>query len=235
MEDRESQNDFATLEDKVLELLEIPNIGAVLRLNREAVDRAFEAYVFSLIFNAIGGDGGISKICGIRTGENPKEIVFRGGASPIGSKTDDFAYAACTLDGQDFEIHLDVKYKGKSGATHEIDVSLVSKEYAQSARESSNTIVTQASKHLFGVIECKHYDSRLGVSLGRTFFGLLADCTRPLFKAFVTNSEHQGLKTYLGYKHRAHLTEHLSPINPDRESAFIGFVQESLRNLTESM
>jgi hypothetical protein len=159
-------------------LLDLPNIAAVLQLNSQTRERAFEAYVFSLVIQAVRrvGLGSTAIIQGIQTGPNPQMIVMRGSPGRLGSNAQDFAYASSELANKQFEVHAHVQYEGASKATHEIDISIydhLAADRIGQAREAARTF-SSISK-LVGAIECKFYDSDLGTALGRTFVGLTDD------------------------------------------------------------
>jgi hypothetical protein len=169
---------LADLRTAVETLLSLQNIGAVLQLNSPTRERAFEAYVFSLVVQAVrrAGTTNGAIIQGILTGVNPETVVMRGSPGRLGSTAQDFAYATCQLANRHFEIHADVQYEGASHAIHEIDVSLYEHEAADRIRQAPQaaSIFPSCSKVL-GAIECKFYDSDLGTALGRTFVGLADD------------------------------------------------------------
>ncbi len=211
------------------EILSNEQYGPVLRLKRQSVDRAFEAYVFALIVEAVRS-AGVAQILGRLNGKNPQVIVFRGNAGSIGSTADDFVYASCELGEEQFEIHIDIKYEGKSGACHEIDVSLITHQAAENIRRSraGNPVVVKSAKHLLGAFECKCYGSRLGVSLGRTFVGLLADCPTVACRIFVSNSSHEGLAKYFRIKDRPDPCFPLWPEDDSSVTRFVNMVRQQL-------
>lgn len=129
---------FNDLYDAVADILSNPVAAPSLQLNSATRERAFEAYVFSLIIKAVKQANGIVKIMGIITGQNPNPVVFRGSPGHMSSQAQDFAYAECTLNNKEFEIHLGVQYVGTSNALHEVDVSLFDHDRAdQIGRNSS--------------------------------------------------------------------------------------------------
>src|SRR5687768_1131077 len=115
---------LAQLRASIDSLLDLPGISAVLQLNSPTRERAFEAYVFSLMVTAVREAGGAAELVGRNSGPNPPVVVFRGGPGLLGSNAQDFAYANCTLGSRRFEIHVDVQYEGTSEAIHELDVSI---------------------------------------------------------------------------------------------------------------
>ena len=158
---------LADLQTSITQVLNLPGIPAVLQLNSPTRERAFEAYVFSLVVRAVREAGGTAEIWGINTGLNPGIVVFRGGPGLLGSTAQDFAFARCQLGSEEFEIHVDVQYEGGSTAIHELDVSLYERDAADRVRQTLNLFPKTTKLH--GAVECKFYDSTLGTTLGRTF------------------------------------------------------------------
>lgn len=215
------------LQNAVTSLLDLPGIPATLQLNSTTRERAFEAYVLSLLVRAVRQAGGSAIMHGRNTGPNPAVVVFRGGPGMLGSDAQDYAYALCGLGNKSFEIHADVKYEGSSGAVHEIDVSL----YDHSAADRVRLTPTSFAKtnKLHGAVECKFYDSSLGVVLGRTFVGLVDDCGTLRMRAFATNGHSVGLARYFTPQKRPQRYFGLSPLQPAIESSFVSVAEQILR------
>ncbi len=215
---------LADLRTAVVNLLALPNIGAVLQLNSPTRERAFEAYVFSLVVQAVRrvGPPNSAVIRGILTGPNPQTVVMRGSPGRLGSTARDFTYVSCQLLNKQFEVHADVQYEGASHALHEIDVSLYEHEAADRIRHAAQAAsIFPSCQKLFGAIECKFYDSDLGTALGRTFVGLTDDCGTLSFKLFATNGQHDGLASYFALKKRPMKFFRLSPSRPQIEEELI--------------
>src|SRR5206468_1250644 len=134
-------------------LLNLPGIPALLQLNSATRERAFEAYVFALVVEAVRQAPGSADIRGIINGVNPPVVIFRGGPGLIGSAAQDYAFANCQLGDKTFEIHVDVQYQGGSGAIHELDISLFDHEAADRLRQNP-TLFAKTNK-LLGAVECK--------------------------------------------------------------------------------
>lgn len=218
---------LAELQNAVNYVLDLPAIPAVLQLNSATRERAFEAYVFSLIVRAVRQAGGTATLYGRQTGENPTTVVFRGGPGLLGSDAQDYTYVACVLGEKSFEIHADVQYEGSSGAMHEIDVSVYDRAAAEQIRSTPAAIA--GTKKLHGGIECKCYNGTLGTTLGRAFVGLIADCGTLQIKAFATNGHSAGLARYFGHGQRPDAFFGLSPTRPEVETRFVAFVEQALR------
>lgn len=214
------------LSDAVKRILSNPASKAVLQLNSTSRERAFEAYVFSLIVKAVRKSKGSVTITGIKTGSNPSPIFFRGSPGYMSSRAQDFAYAECQINGRDFEIHIGVQYIGTSGALHEVDVSVFDHERAEEVRAAR---ILPSTRSLRAAIECKFYDSALGVSLGRTFVGLVSDLGGLKIKGFATNGRSSGLADYFSKSDRPDPFFSLTPLQPDVEDRFIRSVEQVLR------
>jgi hypothetical protein len=207
-------------------LLSARGAAAVLQLNSQTRERAFEAYIFSLVLRAVRNAGGTVTVVGIQSGPNPKPIVFRGGPGEMSSHAQNFAFAQCVLSGRSFEVHVDVQYQGTSGATHEIDVSIFDGDRARAIRFSG---AIPGVRHLFGAIECKFYDSALGTALGRAFVGLVNDCGTLRVNSFVTNGQSTGLARYFSHGRRPQPFFDLSPLRPGTANRFVGHVEQVFR------
>src|SRR5262249_14041719 len=158
------------------------NIGAarpLLALRSNTCERAYEAYVFALCSDAVRRAGGNAVVTGIKSGANPSVLVFRGGPGSLASVSQDYCYVDCDLNGKRFELHVDGTFEGMSGATHEIDVSIVDGGHADDVRRFNR--LPRTNRNLIGAIECKFYQSRPGVALARTFVGLVRDCSTNRF------------------------------------------------------
>jgi len=217
---------LADLQNAITVLLGLPGVPGVLQLNGATRERAFEAYVFSLLVSAIQQAGGTAVVHGRNSGPDPVPVVFRGGPGLLGSSAQDFAYALCQLDGKDFEIHVDVQYEGGSGAIHELDVSIYDHDAAERVRQTPNVFAKTGK--LYGGFECKFYDSTLGTTLGRTFVGLVDDCGTLQIRAFATNGLSQSLVRYFSPKKRPDRFFRLSPLRPVEEADFVSFVKRVL-------
>lgn len=202
-----------------------------LDLNRMTRERAYEAYIFSLVVSAVRDAGGNVIIKGINSGRNPKKIIFRGSPGHMGSNKKDFVYAVCELNGRMFEVHVGVQYIGTSGALHEVDVSIFDHDKAEDIRRrSKQNIILPSSKNLRAAIECKCYDSALGVSLGRTFVGLVSDLGGLRIKSFVTNGKSSGLADYFSKSDRPQPFFVLSTLKPHVTAhRFVKNLEQELR------
>lgn len=223
---------MATLHDlrnAIFGLLGHPKVPTILQLNNNTRERAFEAYIFSLVVQAVRQAGGTVEIRGINSGPNPNPIVFRGSPGYMGSRAQNFCFAHCTLNSLEFEIHVDIIYVGSSGATHEIDVSIYEAKAANRVRRNPGT--QPRARHLRAAFECKCYDSKLGTALGRGFVGLVADCRPTKIKDFVTNGQSKSLALYFTKQGGPGRHFRVSPIAPNNTHAdrFVRNVEQVLQ------
>jgi hypothetical protein len=223
-----SPQELANLRNTIDALLGLSASQQLLQLNSNTCERAFEAYVFALCCEAVRRAGGTTEIHGIQSGPQPPAVVFRGAPGSMASQNQDFSYALCVLNGKRFEIHVDVEYQGTSGALHEIDVSMCDANHAQAVRAAGGTPKAAGSK-LIMAFECKFYESTPGVSLGRTFVGLISDCGSMRLKGFVSNLPSQKLGQYLSKTSRPAPFLGLTPADMASEERFIRNVEQELR------
>lgn len=208
-------------------LLSISSVGALLNLNSDTPERAFEGYVFALCGKAVERAGGQAVLTGRLTGAHPATIILRGAPGHMSSDAQDFCYLNCELNNKKFEIHLDVEYEGSSKAIHEIDISFYDKASADNVR--SKGTLPKTSGKLIMIFECKFYTHSIpSTSLARGFIGLLQDCNSSKLNAFVSNNASENLKKYMTNKPAEPFVD-LSPLRPNSEERFIYFVEQKLR------
>lgn len=221
---------MATIDDlkrKIDKLLKMSSRAMCLQLNSNTLERAYEAYVFSLCKTAVQRAGGVVTLCGINSGANPPTLVFRGSPGYMYSKSQDYCYAYCELNGKEFEIHLDVQYEGCSGAVHEIDVSVYDHAAADKIRETGS--IPKSDKVIM-IFECKFYDkSIVSTDEARGFAGLVQDCRGNKVNAFVANNGSDNLKKYFSNKNNIEPFTDLDAANKGAEDRFIRVIEQSLR------
>ena len=221
---------MASLEElrtAVIDILSLPHVSDILQLNSNTKARAFEAYVFALVVRAARRAGSSAQIMGARTGVNPNPVVFRGSPGHMGSAHQDFCFAKCVLNGVEFEIHVGVIYRGNSGATHEVDVSIYNGVAATSIRYHRTRL--PGTRHLHGAFECKCYDSNLDMDLGRAFVGLVSDCGSLRACDFLTNGRSRNLAAYFSKRGRPSVYFEVSPVIPDSAERFVSNLEQVLR------
>jgi len=77
---------FKELHDAVENVLKNPAARNCLQFNSATRERAFEAYIFSLLVKAVKQANGSVVIKGINTGDNPNPVVLRGSPGHMSSR-----------------------------------------------------------------------------------------------------------------------------------------------------
>jgi hypothetical protein len=200
------------------------------QLIQRVEEKAYEAYIFGLCLRAARELGVTPVLRGI-TGP-PTPFVFRGGPGQIHSRGRNYGYAQFTLNGHDFEIHTDVEFRGTSGMTHELDISIIRGVDARACR-NSQTLDDPAAASLIGGWECKFYAGNLQKGLGRAFVGLIDDMgSNVRLSGFCSNSVHPQLRDYFQLQRRPHPHFHLSPLEPSNEDIFVNQIKGELKKMT---
>jgi hypothetical protein len=213
-------------------LLSLSVTARLLQLNSNKPEKAYEAYVLALCMQAVRNQNGTAELVGIKSGLNPQIVVFHASPGSMASDNQDFCYARCYLREKEFEIHLDVEYAGQSGAKHEIDVSLYERASAEIVRKSKR--LPRTHKPLVIALECKFYKSTPGVSLARTFVGLISDCTSNKLSGFVSNKSTPDIDKFLSKPNSPQPFTDLVPGNEDAEQRFIRNVEQVLKKWSMS-
>ncbi len=196
-----------------------------LQLNATVREKAFEVYALSLIVEAIRRAGGQAITSGINSGRNPNPVVFRAAPGAIYSTTQDFSFLDCSLNGKQFELHVDVEFEGTSGATHEMDISLIDQNHADRSRQARRN-----PRYSVYIVECKFFSSSVpSIGLARALVGLLSDFRTKMGNAFVSNGATDNLKHYLSNRNRPDPFTDLTPLNKATEDRLIANVETKLR------
>lgn len=216
---------YDELVSKIDDLLSISSSSNLLQLNSATREKAFEVYALSLIAEAVRRAGGNVDVYGINSGVNPNPIVFRAAPGAIYSTLQDFAYLRCTLHNKEFEIQIDVQFEGASGASHEMDVSLIESNHAENCRRGNRN-----PKRSIYFSECKFFSSSTpSIGLARAMVGLIADTRPKIGSSFISNGATNNLKRYLSGKNRPDPIIDLSPLDMKSEERFINNVESKLR------
>jgi hypothetical protein len=216
------------LESAIDALLNHPLGRKQFQLARRAGDTAYEAYVFGLCLRAVRELKTTPVLRGI-TG-TPTPFIFRGAPGQIHSKSKNFGYAEFTLNGHDFEIHVDIEFKGTSGMTHELDVCILRAEDANECRLNPDDPRAAA---LIAGWECKFYGGNLNKGLGRAFVGLIDDMGNNIrLSGLCSNTDHPQLKDYFQPQRRPYPHLRLNPLEKSNEDIFVNMVKAELKKMT---
>src|SRR5216684_749376 len=221
---------LADLESAIDALLNHPLGVGQYQLVRRVEEKAYEAYVFGLCLRAAQELG----VPAVLRGNNgtPTPFVFRGAPGQIHSHGKNYGYAEFTLNGQDFEIHAGVEFKGTSGMTHELDVCIMRASDARVCR-NPQSLDDPTGASLIGGWECKFYAGNLDKGLGRAFVGLIDDMgSNVRLSGFCSNSSHPQLRDYFQLQRRPHPHFFLTPLYPSNENIFVNQIKGALKKMT---
>jgi len=221
---------MATLQDlqnAIDAMLNHPLGARNYQLVRQIEGKAYEAYVFGLCLRAARELGSAPVLCGITGLPNP--FVFRGGPGQIHSTARNYGYAEFSLNGNDFEVHAGVEFKGTSGMTHELDVCIMRAEDAQQCRLQPDD---PPAASLVAGWECKFYPGNLPKWLGRALVGLVDDMGSNLrISGLCSNAAHAQLREYFRPQRRPYAHFRLSPLEPSNESVFVNQIKAELKKM----
>lgn len=218
---------LADLESAIDSLLNHPLGAAKFQLVRKVEEKAYEAYVFGLCLRAVRQLGVTPILKAINGSPNP--FIFRGAPGQIHSSYRNYGYAEFTLNGESFELHCGVEFKGTSGMTHELDVCVMKAKDADACRKRPDD---PPSSSVVAAWECKFYAGTLDKSLGRAFVGLITDLgTKYRTSGLCSNSSNPQLKDYVAPKNRPQPHFQLSPLQSNNEVLFVNDLASALRKL----
>jgi len=219
---------LSDLEDAIDTLLAHPLGAGSYTLGQQKEEKAYEAYVFGLCLRAARELGATPVLRGIKGPPNP--FIFRGAPGQIHSKSKNYGYAEFSLNGQGFEIHAGVEFKGTSGMTHELDVCIMRAEDAEQCRRQPDD---PPSASVIACWECKFYAVTLDKQLGRAFVGLVDDMGMNLrLSALCSNSDHTQLREYFRPQRRPDRHFQLTPLKPSNETLFVSEIMSRLKKMT---
>ena len=208
---------LADLERAIDTMLDHPLGIGQFQLTRAVEGKAYEAYVFSLCLRAVRELGVIPALNGVRGAPIP--FIFRGAPGQIHSTSRNYGYAAFFLNGDSFEIHAGVEFRGTSGMTHELDVCVMRGDDANRCRIRPDD---PRPASLVGGWECKFYAGNLEKGSGRAFVGLMDDMgTNVRLSGLCSNSVHPQLREYFRPQRRPHPHFRLTPLAPSNEDIFV--------------
>ncbi len=219
---------LADLETAIDALLGHPLGAGHYKLVKHVKEKAYEAYVFGLCLRAASELGSMPVLRGVSVAPNP--FIFRGGPGQIHSQYKNYGYAEFSLNGEDFEIHAGVEFRGTSRMTHELDVCIMR---AGAARECRQHPDDPSAASLIAAWECKFYAGNVDKVLGRAFVGLMDDMgTNPRLSGFCSNSAHPQLRHYFQPQRRPHPHFGLTPLDASGEAIFVNQIKGALRKMT---
>lgn len=180
----------------------------------------FEVYVFGLILEAARREEavvGYENVNGPFTGV----ATFRTTPGRIWSQAEAYTHAVLQFQGKPaLEVHLGVYLEGRSSRIHEADAVVLPRSEGVSCR--AGRVHPKASRALC-TVECKFYDTPLGIDLGRSFIGLSAEFGNE--KAFFVMNQSEGTVGRLLDEHKRKWEHSIVPPSANDVQRLIGSVQ----------
>lgn len=221
---------LADLESAIDALLSHPLGVGHYQLVRRVEPKAYEAYVFGLCLKAIRELGATPILRGISGPPTP--FIFRGAPGQIHSDSRNYGYVAFSLNGERFEVHAGVEFRGTSTMMHEVDVCIMRGDDADNCRQRPND---PPAASLVGSWECKFLSGDIQKGLGRAFVGLMDDMGDNVrTSGLCSNSNHPQLLHYFRPQRRPFPHFDLTPLQPSNEDIFVNILKGVLKKMTAS-
>jgi hypothetical protein len=168
--------------------------------SKSAASDLFEAFVFSIVIGAARTEGAQVAYETVR-GTSPSQFIFRTSPGYIYSTEQDYTHAILSFAGTpELEVHVGVRFSGRSRVLHECDVAVVDRAEAITCRINR---VPPRHTHVWLVFECKFYTTSLPLGLGRSFMGLDVDFSQKHHRCyFVANTSSDSLQRFLAHHKR---------------------------------
>lgn len=150
-------------------------------LTPRALSDLYEAFLFGVV---VAGARAVGFKTSYETvhGTSPASLVFRSSPGWLFSSARPYSHAVLAWEGTEWEVHLGVYVRGRSGVEHECDVLAIKRKAGVRARAVGRS-PSQGNAILF--LEAKYYFTPLPLHLGRGFLGLTDDIRRT--GCFVSN------------------------------------------------
>lgn len=200
--------------------------SAPVFLASAGVDRLFEGFVLSCIIRALLKNGATLQPYNGRILPSPTATLnLRRAPGKIYENNPNHGFILVNYKGTLYEIHADLRVAGTSKVLHELDLSILDHDHAQSCRDQG--VDPNGSKVRF-LCECKCYGSSLPLRIGREFLGL---CTEfhARAKTIASNSNNPSILKLVRSHDR--ITQFsLYPGQTDQIEKFIGWLAKELEH-----
>jgi hypothetical protein len=182
----------------------------------------FEGYLFALVLKAAEKEGAQIRFEN-RKGSFSGTATFRTGPGHLWSDSNPYTHAVIQFPKRPaLEAHVGVYISGRSKLYHEADVAVLSRAVARTCRVDRTD--PPASEAVL-LLECKYYSSDPGISLGRQFLGLSAECGKEEC-VFVTNQAALRLQK-LFEEHGREWGHRVLPSHSNDVDRLVGFAQRA--------
>ncbi len=186
---------------------QIGRLAAAGYSNASAVEDVYEGFVWWEVIAVARSLGWTLALQNVSGGV----LRLRCGPGNIYSTTP-FSYACLTCLGHDpLEVHLGIAVEGRSGVAHEFDVVVLTAAGANAARAAlRDPKWSDVRVH----VECKVFQDKLSLGLGRAMWGLSADCRLRLKGGIATNAKRTDSVSALLGKHGNFYRSEVLPSSP---------------------
>lgn len=169
----------------------------------------FKAYLMLLILEAARNQGATVTFSAIQSPPSGS-LYFRSSPGALYSHEHNYCYAIVEFPNlEPLEVHIGVYVIGKSTIIHECDIAVIRQGEAELCRSHRSH---PRYTGLVASVECKFYSTGLGVNLGRSFLGLVADI-KSEDRFFVTNISSKRVEKMLTH-HKKQWEHEVVPRNP---------------------
>jgi hypothetical protein len=200
----------------------LPTIVSQTTWDLAADEDRFEGYLFSLVLKAAEKEGGQISFEN-RNCPFTGVATFRTSPGHLWSDARPYTHAVISFPNRPaLEAHVGVYITGRSKLYHEADVAVLSRAVARTCRAERTD---PAASDAVLLLECKFYSSDPGISLGREFLGLSAECGVHE-SAFVTNQPASRLQK-LFENHNREWGHDVLPSQPSDVDRLVGFAQRA--------
>ena len=200
----------------------LPPVVAQTSWDLAADEDRFEGYLFALVLNAAQKEGAQIRFEN-RNGPFTGVATFRTSPGHLWSDARPYTHAVIEFaDRPPLETHVGIFISGRSKLYHEADVVVLSRAVARTCRVDRTD---PPANEAVLILECKYYCGDPGISLGREFLGLSAECGTDE-SAFVTNQAASRLQK-LFEKHGREWGHGVLPSRSNDVDRLIGFAQRA--------
>jgi len=162
------------------------------------IGNIYTAFIFSHIV-AAARDNGLSIKYEQLNKNAPSTFIFRNAPGRLHSTRHQYTYARITSTEQPCDLHIGVRFKGKSGVLHECDISLIPQSDTDGCTHT-NPYLTYKNLSLF--IECKYRTTNLSLDIGRSFIGLATEFSESNIGILCSNKYNASIYDLLKYYYK---------------------------------
>ena len=185
--------------------------------------KLFEIFVFTCALRALKELGATFEVRD-NTDKKTGKLVFRLGPGTLSAPASAPGFVLVKYQKDEYELQTNLRVSGRSSVLHELDVCLLSRKETQRCRSSGTDPKSNSAKLL---LECKYYGDSIPLNLGREYLGLSSEFSGRV-KTFVYNLDNNPSIQSLISTHRGTSSFLISPLEPQRVTAFIGWLKVEL-------